>query len=253
MSLNVGIRGLKRGTNILDLNVPDQLRVKHSTNIDWFDDALGNGFTPSTCMMLTGGPGCGKTTMLLQLADALTGAGHVALLNTGEESLYQVRLVTERLKMKHGFVPGQDIMVKDVLEHADFLMKANPKKQVFVLQDSLQTLDDGFYSNGGTNSMTPVRSAQMLTDFCKQKPYPVCIFIGQVTKDGEFAGKNTIKHAVDAHGHLFIDTDKKSDTFGERLFEVQKNRFGANGKTYVLGLAKEGLYEKSSYEKVSMS
>jgi DNA repair protein RadA/Sms len=256
MNLNVGIPGLKRGSNVLDIKVPPALRIKRKTGITWFDDALGGeGFTPSTCMMLTGGPGCGKTTMVLQLADAITKAGHIALMNTGEESLYQVRMVTERLKLKHGFVPGQDTMVSEVLAHADFLRAQNPDKQVFLLQDSLQTLNDGYYKDGGTTGNTPLRCCEMLTNWVKtplknedgSESYGICIFVGQVTKGGDFAGKNQIKHAVDVHCHLFFDDDKKSETWGERLFEVQKNRFGANGKTYIIGLDKDGLHEKGHF------
>lgn len=259
MNLSVGIKNLKRGTNLLDIKVPDALRNKKLTGINWFDDALGgDGFTPSTCMMLTGGPGCGKTTMILQLADSITKAGHIALMNTGEESLYQVRLVAERLRLKNGFVCGQDTLVPEILEHIDQLRKENPQKQVFLLQDSLQTADDGFYKNGTTNSVTPVRVAEMLTDWAKSKgpganPFGICIFIGQVNKNGDFAGKNTIKHAVDVHGHLFFDDDKKSETYGERLFEVQKNRFGCNGKTYIIGLDKDGLHEKGHFSKSGQS
>lgn len=255
MNLAVGLRNLKQGTNILDINVPEALRVKRSTGIAWFDDAIGGaGFTPSTCMMLTGGPGCGKTTLVLQLADAITKAGHIALMNTGEESLYQVKMVAERLKLKHGFVCGQDTLMGDILEHADSLRKAHPDKQLFLLQDSLQTCDDGFYKDGTTNSRTPVRCCEIMTDYAKAKgpgknPFPVVIFVGQVNKDGNFAGKNTIKHAVDAHAHLYFDDDKKSDTYGERLFEVQKNRFGCNGKTYVIGMDSDGLHEKGHFAK----
>lgn len=260
MDLDIsGIPNLQRGTNVLDIVVPDALRNKRKTGIDWFDDALGGeGFTPSTCMMLTGGPGCGKTTMILQLADAITKAGHIALMNTGEESLYQVRLVTERLKLKHGFVPGQDTMLPNVLGHANELMAKNPGKQVFLLQDSLQTLNDGYYKDGGTTGNTPYRCCLGLTKWAKTPvkgkcgdSYGIVIFVGQVNKSGDFAGKNQIKHAVDVHGHLFFDDDKKSETYGERLYEVQKNRFGCNGKTYVIGLDKEGLHEKGHFQKGS--
>jgi len=249
MNINVGIRGLKNGTNILDVKVPAALRVKRATGIEWFDDALGGeGFTPSTCMMLTGGPGCGKTTMLLQLADSITRAGHIVLMNTGEESLYQVRMVTERLKLKAGFVCGQDTMVGDVLSHVDSLRKKNPGKQVFLLQDSLQTLNDGKYKDGTVNGNSTLRCCEMLTNWVKET-YGICIFVGQVNKGGEFSGKNGIKHAIDVHGHLFFDDDKKSETYGERLFEVQKNRFGCNGKTYVIGIDTDGLHEKARYNK----
>jgi DNA repair protein RadA/Sms len=246
MNLTVGIKNLKRGTTLSDVTVPQALRDRKKVGISWFDDALGGeGFVPSAVMMLTGTPGAGKSTMLLQVADAITKSGHVALYNTGEESLYQVKMVAERLKLKAGFVVGQDTLVEDVLAHADHLRKANPGKQVFILQDSLQTLDDGKYG-GATNSMTPVRCTEMLTDWAKST-YGNVVFIGQVTKGGDFAGKQTILHAVDVRGHLYIDDEKKSETYGERIFEVTKNRFGCSGRSYVLGLEKTGLYEKGSF------
>jgi DNA repair protein RadA/Sms len=243
MTLNVGIKGLKRGTSINDLEVPKQLRDRKKVGITWFDDALGGeGFVPSSVMMLTGTPGAGKTTMLLQLANSITKAGHICLYNTGEESLYQVKMVVERLGLTEGFYVGQDTMIVDLLAHADSLRKANPGKQVFILQDSLQTLDDGKWKDG-TNSMTALRCAEMLTDWAKET-YGVVIFIGQVNKDGEFQGKNGIKHAIDIHGHMYIDKQKKSETYGERIFEVTKNRFGCSGRAYILGIKREGLYEK---------
>lgn len=246
MNLNVGIRNLKRGTNITEISVPEALRVRKKTGLSWFDDALGgDGFVPSSVMMLTGTPGAGKTTMLLQLANAITAAGHICLYNTGEESLYQVKMVAERLGLRNGFVVGQDSLVGDLLEHADELRAANPGKQIFILQDSLQTLDDGKWKDG-TNSMSTVRATEMLTDWAKSN-YGIVIFIGQVTKSGDFAGKQTILHAVDVRGRIFIDEEKKSETYGERIFEITKNRFGCSGKSYILGMNRTGLYEKGSY------
>ena len=243
MNLNVGIKGLKRGTNINEISVPKQLRDRKKVGITWFDDALGgDGFVPSSVMMLTGTPGAGKTTLLLQLANAITAAGHICLYNTGEESLHQVKMVVERLGLRNGFVVGQDTEVSDLLAHADDLRKANPGKQVFILQDSLQTLNDGKYGDH-TNSMTPLRCAELLTDWAKAS-YGVVIFIGQVNKDGDFQGKNGILHAIDIRGSLFVDNQKKSETYGERIFEVTKNRFGCSGRAYVLGIRREGLYEK---------
>lgn len=244
MNLNVGIRDLKRGTNISTIAVPEQLRKRYKTGLEFFDAGVGDGLVPSSVMMLTGTPGAGKTTMLLQLADSITRAGHICLYNTGEESLYQVKMVTERLKLKSGFICGQDIMVDNLLEHADYLRQSNPGKQVYVLQDSLQTLDDGKYKDG-TNSVTPLRCAEMLTEWAKTN-FTNVIFIGQVNKDGSFNGKNAILHAIDIRGSLYIDQDKKSETFGERIFEVSKNRYGPSGIAHVLGMNAGGLYERGS-------
>lgn len=242
MRLNVGIENIEFGTNILDIEVPEPLRNRAKVGIDWFDEACGKGIVPSSVMMLTGGPGAGKTTMLLQLADAITSAGHVCLYNTGEESLYQVAMVVERLKLTNGFFVGQDTMCSELLDKASALVEVNKGKQVFILQDSLQTLDDGKYSNGTTGA-TPLRCAEMLTDWAKST-YGIVVFIGQVNKHGEFAGKNGILHAIDVRAKLAIDNDRRSPTFGERIFEVTKNRFGSAGGAYVLGLDSSGLYEK---------
>ncbi len=180
------------------------------------------------------------------------------MLNTGEESLYQVKLVTERLKLRNDFGVGQDLLVPEVLKHVKHIMETKMSKdldkqgrlkvgskQMFLLVDSLQCMDDGKYGNG-TNSMTPVRVVEMLTDYAK-KFFVNVIFIGQVNKSGEFAGKMTIKHAVDTHGHLFIDMDKRSEFFGERMFAINKNRFGCSGRTYLLGMDDKGLYERGRF------
>lgn len=250
MNLNVAIKGIKEVDNILDLEVPKQLRFKRATGINYFDQSLGGfGFTPSTSMMLTGGAGCGKTTMMLQVADSCMAPaqGHIAMINTGEESLYQVRMTTERLGLKNGFIPGQSIMVEDILTKACRIQKANPGKQLILFQDSIQTCNDGKYADGGTTGSTPLRCVEMFTNWAKET-FGIVVFIGQVNKDGKFSGKNAIKHAIDVHGHIFFDDDKKSVTFGERLFEIPKNRFGANGQTYILGIGKKGIYEKGSFQ-----
>jgi DNA repair protein RadA/Sms len=247
MNIAVGIKGLKAGTKLNEIVVPKEMRVRMSCGISWLDDALGEGFVASTVAMFTGTPGAGKSTGLLMLADSLTKQGHIVLLNTGEESLYQVKMVSERLELKGDFHVAQHDLVGDLLKEANVLAKKNPGKKVFILQDSLQTLDDGKWSNG-TNSMTPVRCTEMLVDWAKST-YNCVVFVGQVTKSGEFAGKQTIKHAVDVHFHLYIDDEKKSETYGDRLFEVTKNRYGVSGRTYILGMNKKGLYEMGSFKK----
>jgi DNA repair protein RadA/Sms len=250
MNLEVGIKGHKQHTNINDINIPAKLRERKKTGLSWFDDALGcesEGFVPSSVMMLTGGPGAGKTTALLQMGDSITAQGHICLFNTGEQSLFQVAMTKERLNLKYGFIAGQDIMVKNLLNHADNMVKQNPKKQLFILQDSLPTLNDGKYADGGTTGSTPIRCAEMLTNYAK-KNYAIVIFINHVNKNGDFVGKNTVKHAVDQHAMLYIDDKKNSETFGERLFTIPKNRFGSSGKTIIVGMGKTGLYEKGSIE-----
>lgn len=249
MKLNIEIDGISKGTNILDIEVPEHMRRRCMTGLDFVDDVLGgNGIVPSQVILFTGTPGAGKTTSMLQLADKLSANNNV-LFNSREESLYQIKMTSERLKLKSGFVAGQDEMVKDIIEHTKFLMDASPQKDTYIVVDSLQTIDDGFYSNG-TNGKTPVRSLEMLSEFCKRgykDMYPILFIIGQVTKQGTMTGKNTLKHMIDTHMHLFVDIDKKSEFFGERVLECQKNRFGCSNKKYILGMESTGVYAKAEY------
>jgi len=239
MNLNVGIHGLEHGTNIKDLVVPEQLKQRISTGISFVDDALGGkGFTPSVCGLFTGEPGSGKTTLMLQLASSL-GRVHgpeKVLFNTAEESLYQTKMQCDRLKLRGGFTVGQDVMINSVLEHADNIGAE------FLIIDSLQTMNDGKWGSV-VNTKTPVRVLQRVTEWCKGN-YKCALIIGQVGKDGKFAGRNVLKHMVDLHLHLGINREE-GDYFGFRELMVDKNRFGASGLSYMLKLRSNGLKEVS--------
>lgn len=230
------------GTNILDLRVPSKLRERHPCGVDYLDAAFGGeGFTPSTISLFTGEPGAGKTTLMLTLANALTSQGYVCLFNTAEESLYQVKLTCERLELSSGFIAGQESYVPRLIKNCNLLRKKYPKKPLFLIVDSLQTLNDGKYGEDHTNSQSAVRSLQILTDYAKEH-YINVICIGQVNKSGNMAGSQKLKHMVDAMLHLSIE--KKDEDFkGLRVLETVKNRFGGAGWTFFLDLKKEGFSE----------
>ena len=242
------------GTNVLDLIVPKELETRVKSGISYLDDLLGagekeQGITPSTSILFTGGAGAGKTTQALALADAWTAQGHIALVNGQEESPLQVRKTTKRLMMKNGFIIGEDRKIPDVLQHADMLRKTHPNKRLLLIVDSLQTHDDGFYKDGGTNTMTPVRVTNLVTDYCKEH-FAIAVLLGQVNKDGKFAGKMAIKHAIDVHLHLNIDQKPASETFGKRILKVEKNRFGFSQVGYFLGMNEKGLYEDGAWSPI---
>jgi len=237
-------------TNVLDIKVPPQLDLVRKTGFCVWDDAFSGietpddekGMVPSTVCLFTGDPGSGKSTMARQLADSLTAQGHVALYNSGEESAFQVRKACRRLEPKHGFILSDHRMVDDLIDHGKRLQAQFRSKQLFVIVDSLATLDDGKYGDGHTNGMTAVRVIERLCEFAKST-YAIVIVIGHVNKDGKWAGKNTLKHAIDSHCHLCFDADPNSPTFGHRLFEVQKNRWGVSGISYMLKMTVKGLKE----------
>ena len=149
--------------------MPELLKKKVSTGLGYFDDAMGGkGFTPSMVTLYTGTPGAGKTTMILEQANSITGNGSTVLFNTDEESLYQLKMTVERLRLKHGFVAGQETMVPQLLKNCDELRKKNPGKPFFLFVDSLQCLNDGKYGDHQTNSRTAQRAMSMITDYCKE-------------------------------------------------------------------------------------
>jgi len=241
MKLNVS-RNIPFGLNIKDVEVPEALRTKIPTGIDYFDAAMGGkGFTPSVVTLFTGTPGAGKTTMMLTLADSLSANGAAVVFNTGEESLFQVKMVTERLHLRHGFMAGSETHVPTLLKQCDVIRARNPKKPFFIIVDSLQTLDDGKYTDGHINSRSAERSLALITDYCKENMVN-SIIIGQVNKSGQMSGSNKLKHMVDAHIHLSVE-ERDAELAGCRVLETQKNRFGGAGHAFFLRLNANGFKE----------
>lgn len=266
--LNSGIE-LTTKTNILDIDVPAAMEVNIPTGLKNVDLLMaGDGITPSTVTMVTGVPGGGKSTLMFQLADAITGSGNIALYNGNEESVLQMRKTTKRLRLKHGFIPACETDVFRLVHLLRKVEKENPGKTVFLIQDSLPTLDvpnyatdektgepllekkglgkDGFPIWKKTRGRqlsednAVVRSSEILSGWAKQS-FNVAFMIGHVNKSGDYAGKGKLKHVIDVHLHLEFDKDRRSDTYGERLLSVEKNRFGVAGVCFPFEISDRGV------------
>lgn len=250
MLLKFGQPDVDSTSNILDIEVPPEMEHAVSTGHQHIDVMFaGNGIIPSTVAMVTGLPGAGKTTLMIEMADRITGQGHVCLYNTGEESLFQVRRVTKRLALEHGFIPATHTCVDDIVEQLKELSFLNPGKQIFYIQDSIPCLvpsridpETGEPRKGrpkeGLNGQ--VEAVMQITEYLKSS-FGIGLLIGHVTKDGSFAGKQALKHVIDCHLHLGIDTVKGSDTYGQRVAEMMKNRFGPAGLLFGFELLDTGL------------
>lgn len=242
MRLKVATDSVDFGSNINDVIVPDAMKKKFLSGLDFFDASLGGqGFTPSAALMFTGEAGAGKTTMMLTLCDNLTRGGAVAVFNTAEESLFQVKAACERLGLRKGFAVGSETNVDDLLKKADKFRnnETNKGKPFMLVIDSLQCMDDGHFSTGRITCQTAERSLEKVTNWCKEN-YTNAIVIGQVTKGGVFAGSNKLKHCVDAMVQLTIEK-KDKDLLGCRRLETTKNRFGGAGATTWLSLGATGF------------
>jgi len=228
------------GTQLNSVEVPAALRKKVSSGVDFFDTALGGqGFTPGAVTLFTGEAGSGKTTAMLTLADGLSRRGATVVYNSGEESLYQLKMTAERLLLQGRFVAGNEIHVPTLLANCEKLRKASPDKPFFLVVDSLQCMDDGHYADGSINSKSAERSLQLITEWAKEH-YTNPIAIGQVTKGGKFAGANTLRHMVDTYVHMSIER-KDPDLAGCRIMETEKNRYGGAGARIFLGMTEAGF------------
>jgi len=242
MKINVQIDNIPFGTNIQDIKVPEVLKKRIPTGLKYFDAVIGGeGFTPSMVSLFTGTPGAGKTTMMLTLANALQGKGAQVVFNTAEESLHQVKMTTDRLKLRHPFMVGGLDNVVELLKGCDKVRAAHPDRPFFLIVDSLQCMNDGYFKSGRITNATAERSLGLLTTYAKEHAVNVLV-IGQVTKDGKMSGSNKLKHMVDSHIHLSVE-QKDDDLKGCRVLETQKNRFGGCGHVVFLKLRRNGFSE----------
>lgn len=239
MKLGIGQPKIAKDGNILDIEVPKEMENAIPTGHQHIDYMFaGDGIIAGTVTLVTGTPGAGKTTLMLQLADSLTRLGHKAIVNTGEESLYQIRRVTKRLNLKHGFIPAYNRAAEDIIEHSEEVGAKYPKAHRFIIQDSLQCLEvrpSGGRGRPPGKDKAQIMALEQLTEYAKNN-WINLFLIGHVNKKGEFSGRQTIKHIVDCHLHL-----EYSPEYEQRSMQMLKNRFGVAGSYFDFDLTAHGL------------
>jgi len=190
------------------------------------DRVLGGGWVAGSASLLAGEPGVGKSTLLLQLADAAATAGRTVLYVAGEESPGQVKLRAGRLGVGGGLAITRETEA-DVL--AAHLRGAAP---ALAIVDSIQTLTSQDGAAAGT--ATQVRDATALLTTAAKEAGTTLVLIGHVTKQGSIAGPKVIEHVVDA-------TFALESAAGLRVLRSLKNRFGPTGEVGVFEMAATGM------------
>lgn len=196
-----------------------------------FDRVLGGGVVKGEVVLLSGEPGIGKSTLLLQIIKKST-----AIYVSGEESLTQVQHRAERLNADIGHILfSDDANIDRVLSG----IEGNKKAQLVIL-DSVQTLytDDVDSPPGSINQIKEVMNR--VIPFAKKSGIPFLV-IGHVTKDGDLAGPKTLEHMVDCV--LSLEGDAASPF---RILRSSKNRFGSVDEIGVFEMKENGLAEVNS-------
>jgi DNA repair protein RadA/Sms len=201
-----------------------------------FDRVIGGGLAPGAAILLSGDPGIGKSTLLLQLAAKLALSGRRAVYFSGEEAAQQIRMRARRL----GVTDAPVALAAETNTSAILAaLEADAPPDLIVI-DSIQTLwTDMLEAAPGTVSQ--VRSSvQALISYAKRKNSAV-ILVGHVTKDGQIAGPKVVEHMVDTV--LYFEGDN-SHLF--RLLRSVKNRFGPANEIGVFEMGGGGLREVSN-------
>lgn len=201
------------------------------TGISELDRVLGGGIVLGGVVLLSGEPGVGKSTMLLQLCGAIS-MQHTVLYVTGEESVRQVKLRAARLR-----IPQENIYLiaeTDVDEICGLIEKTKPG---LVVIDSIQTMRCAdLSSSSGTISQVKESTARFLA-VAKQKEIPTFL-VGHVNKDGAIAGPKVMEHIVDTV--LYFEGDK---TLPYRVLRAAKNRYGSTNEIGMFDMTGQGLAE----------
>lgn len=206
---------------------------RFSTGMPELDRVTGGGIVPGSALLISGEPGIGKSTLLLQLAASLARRKKRAIYFSGEEAAAQVRLRAERLGLADADVAlGAETNLANILATL-----SDGKRADLIVIDSIQTLwSDQLDASPGTVSQ--VRAAtQSLIRFAKTNGSAL-LLVGHVTKDGQIAGPKVVEHMVDTV--LTFEGDR-GHTF--RILRATKNRFGATDEIGVFEMAQEGLRE----------
>ncbi len=204
---------------------------RYHTGMSELDRVLGGGIVKGSLVLISGDPGIGKSTILLQICQYL-GRELKVLYVSGEESGRQIKLRATRLGVT---TPNLLVMTEtDIQAVAEEIRSLKPD---LVMIDSIQTMNFTDL-NSSPGSVTQVRECtNAIMRCCKPLDIPT-IIVGHVNKDGAIAGPKVLEHIVDAV--LYFEGDRQM-TY--RILRAVKNRYGSTNEIGVFDMGENGLHQ----------
>ena len=212
-----------------DINASDEQRFV--TNISELDRVLGGGIVKGSVVLLSGDPGIGKSTILLQICNALQNKLNI-LYVSGEESANQIKMRANRLG-----VNGNSISIMTETDTQSVCEYIATSKPDLVMIDSIQTMHIAELSSSAGSIVQVRESTNMLLKTGKSLDIPIFI-VGHVNKGGDIAGPKVMEHIVDTV--LYFEGERNQSY---RILRAIKNRFGSTNEIGVFEMTDVGLNE----------
>ncbi len=218
-----------RAVGFADLEIPAYMR--QNTGLGELDRVLGGGLVHGSVVLLSGEPGIGKSTLLMQICDVL-GETRRVLYVSGEESGGQLKLRAKRLGVR-----GTNLFILTETNIEKILAETDRVKPEVVIVDSIQTIYAAALDST-PGSVTQVKeTALSFINKAKGEGMSV-IMVGHVNKEGSIAGPKVLEHMVDAV--LYFEGERQQSY---RIIRAIKNRYGSTNEIGVFEMTDRGLIE----------
>ncbi len=197
-----------------------------------FSRVLGGGIVPGCLVLVSGDPGIGKSTLLMQVATQIADTHGPVLYVSGEESAQQIKMRAERLG-----TGGDQLYLLTETDLDEVLIHIENLKPRLAIIDSIQTMQvDDLTSAAG--SISQVRECAARLQSLAKSTGASIFLVGHVTKSGSIAGPKVLEHIVDTV--LYLEGDR---FHSYRLLRSTKNRFGATDEVGVFEMRGNGMVE----------
>ena len=221
-----GNRKCSNPVRMSEIKFDDNIRM--STGISELDRTLGGGIVKGSFVLLSGSPGVGKSTILLQISEKFKNILYVS----GEESHSQIKMRSERLGIKNDnlFVLAETDI--DVISKC--IENLNPD---LVIVDSIQTISSSEV-NSIPGSVSQVKECSNILLKISKELNIATLAVSHVNKEGAIAGPKVLEHMVDVV--LYFEGENKNSY---RIIRCIKNRFGSTNEIGVFEMKTKGLEE----------